>query len=144
MYHIGFTGTQIGMTDPQYSITRLFIKKYSNEIKDVHHGDCIGADADFHLLVRLFSNIQIVIHPPKNKSKRAFSKGDVMLEPDEYIKRNHDIVDACDILIATPKENEEVLRSGTWATIRYGKKTGKKVIIIFPDGKVDIKDGRKN
>ena len=144
MHHIGFTGTQVGMTDAQFSIARLFFQKYRIEIEDVHHGDCIGADDDFHTLVRLHSNIKIVIHPPKNKSKRAFKQGDVILEPDEYLKRNHDIVDACNILIATPKENEEVLRSGTWATIRYGKKSKKMVIIIFPDGKVDITNGRKN
>lgn len=144
MHKIGFTGTQIGMTDPQLSITRFLIKKHLNEIEEVHHGDYIGADDDFHTLVRLHSNIKIVIHPPKNKSKRAFRLGDIMLEPDEYLKRNHDIVDACDILIATPKENKEVLRSGTWATIRYGKKSGKTVIIIFPDGKVNITNDRKN
>jgi len=144
MHHIGFTGTQSGMTDTQYLITKLFFQKYKIEIEDVHHGDCIGADADFHILVRLYSNIKIIIHPPKNKSKRAFKQGDVILEPDEYLKRNHDIVDACNILLATPKENEEVLRSGTWATIRYGKKSKKMVIIIFPDGKVDITNDRKN
>jgi len=144
MHHIGFTGTQSGMTDTQYLITKLFFQKYKIEIEDVHHGDCIGADADFHILVRLYSNIKIIIHPPKNKSKRAFKQGDVILEPDEYLKRNHDIVDACNILLATPKENEEVIRSGTWATIRYGKKSKKMVIIIFPDGKVDITNGRKN
>lgn len=143
MHKIAFTGTQVGMTDSQLSIIRLFIKTHLDEIQEVHHGDCIGADDDFHTLVRLHSNIKIVIHPPKNKSKRAFKQGDLILEPDEYLKRNHDIVDTCDILLATPKENEEVLRSGTWATIRYGKKSGKVVIIIFPNGELKIYDGAK-
>jgi len=138
MYKIGFTGTQIGMTDPQYFVLTRFFQNYRNEVEEVHHGDCIGADDDFHTLVRLHTNIKIVIHPPKKKSKRAFKQGDVILKPDEYLTRNHNIVNACDILIATPKENEEVLRSGTWATIRYGKKSNKMVMIIFPCGKVEI------
>ena len=143
MHHVGFTGTQSGMTNPQHLIVKLFIQKYSDEIEDVRHGDCIGADSDFHDISKLYDK-KVIIHPPKNKTKRAFKRGDVILEPDEYLKRNHDIVDACNILLATPKENEEVIRSGTWATIRYGKKSKKMVIIIFPDGKVDITNGRKN
>ena len=30
--------------------------------------------------------------------------------------------------------NHEELRSGTWMTIRYAKKIGKKLVIIWPNG----------
>ncbi len=67
---------------------------------------------------------------------RNFSKGDETRKPKPYLKRNHDIVDESDILIGFPSSEEERLRSGTWATVRYARKTGKRIYIIFPDGKV--------
>ena len=44
------------------------------------------------------------------------------------------LVDACEVLLATPKGPEK-LRSGTWATVRYARKVGKRIVIIEPDGK---------
>jgi len=43
-------------------------------------------------------------------------------------------VDETEWLWAIPGEFKEVLRSGTWSTIRYARKKGKKVLIIWPDG----------
>ena len=120
MYKIGFTGTQKGMKGYQPFLIRLFFKKYASEISEVHHGDCIGADKDFHDIAKEFL-LKVVLHPPKNPSKRAFCKAEVEFPKEEYLDRNHKIVDNCDMLIATPKGEEE-LRSGTWATIRYAKK----------------------
>lgn len=48
--------------------------------------------------------------------------------------RNHDIVDSTELLIACPKEQVEVLRSGTWATIRYARKKEITVWLIDPEG----------
>lgn len=139
---IGFTGTQIGMTDAQ---KESFLKLITElKITEFHHGDCVGADEDAHnIVVQYFINLfvnekikgKIVIHPPKNSSKRAFCKAIEIREPKEYLKRNHDIVDETQALIGTPKEPTEQLRSGTWATIRYGKKLDNKyVYIIYPYG----------
>ena len=137
---IGFTGTQKGMTPEQYDYVELLLERKMDEIECVHHGDCIGADSDFDYCSSRVM-LKIVIHPPINPSKRAFcwkrryEKHD-WVEPKEYLERNHDIVDACDMLMATPGEFEEILRSGTWATIRYARKKGKKIFIIFPDGSI--------
>ena len=38
--------------------------------------------------------------------------------------------------IACPAENKEVMRSGTWATIRYAKRIKKPITIIWPDSGV--------
>ncbi len=131
---IGFTGTQIGINLLQKEkLHKLLFRIHSsyNKIEEVHHGDCIGADEQFHDTVRKINFlIKIIIHPPINESKRAFCKGDIILPQKEYIVRNHDIVDVCDILIATPKEVEEVLRSGTWSTVRYAFKNTKQIAII--------------
>lgn len=78
----------------------------------------------------------VVIHPPKDESKRAFSIADEVRGAKPYLQRNKDIVDETDVLIATPKGNEEELRSGVWATIRYARKQKKKIVIIFPDGSI--------
>jgi hypothetical protein len=39
--------------------------------------------------------------------------------------------------LACPRGYTEELRSGTWATIRYARKTGVPYVIIFPDRTVE-------
>lgn len=135
--NIGFTGTQVGMTAKQKEMFALLICDFNGEW--FNHGDCVGADADAHLIVREFSDRNIRIHPPKISNKRAFMQhATEIMAPDEYLTRNRMIVDMSDVLVATPAQEEEQLRSGTWSTIRYAKKTGKPVVIIYPDGRVDI------
>lgn len=138
MIKLGFTGTQVGMSYVQKLIIEHLLGYYlKNNIYEVHHGDCIGADSDFHDISNKF-NFKIIIHPPKNPYKRAFKKSDTILKEYDYLDRNKHIVDSCDILLATPKEKMEVLRSGTWSTIRYAKKNKKRIIIVYPDGSVEI------
>jgi hypothetical protein len=135
---IGFTGTQQGMTVKQ-AIKFVAIIQALKPI-EFHHGDCIGADAEAHDLIRGENQpICIILHPPTSKSKRAFKDADKVYEAKPYIERNHDIVDVCDKLIACPKDIEEELRSGTWATARYALKCRKKVYIIHPDGSFESK-----
>lgn len=63
----------------------------------------------------------------------AFNQSDSILPVKAYLDRIKDIVDMSDILIATPESVKEVLRSGTWSTVRYAKRAGKEVIICNPD-----------
>jgi hypothetical protein len=135
---LGFTGTQSGMTPMQLLKVAQFIA--NNPITASRSGDCIGADNEFLQLIQLantnksYPAITTHGHIPSNDSKRAFGKYDVTYPPKPYLDRNHDIVDGSDVMIATPKENEEQKRSGTWATIRDSRKKGKKLVVIFPDG----------
>lgn len=126
---IGFTGTQKGMSQRQLSgLTRLIL---SLKMIEFHHGDCIGADSEAHDIVRNMSkNTKIVIHPPSNSSKRAFKEGDVIRYALPYLERNMQIVQETRLLIAAPSSLQEELRSGTWATIRYARKTGQPVLIL--------------
>ena len=135
---IGFTGTQNGMTEKQKGKVKDYITKMklSNNVTQAHHGDCIGADHHFHDIC-VSKRINIYIHPPKNPNKRAFCQSNNFFPEKEYLDRNKDIVDSVDILIATPKEYEEELRSGTWATVRYARKQKKKIIIVFPNGLIE-------
>jgi len=101
----------------------------SDEVIEVHHGDCVGADASFHNIAKELGK-RIVIHPPENDKLRAYKHGDRMYSRKPYLQRNHDIVKASDTMIACPDSSKEKLRSGTWATIRYARKNGKEVNLI--------------
>lgn len=134
----GFTGSRQGMTDIQKQSFSCVIFPYAkyNELVFIH-GDCIGCDKDAHDIVRGYKDSYIIIHPPINKKYRAYCDGDIILESKDYIPRNHDIVYDSDIIIACPNTLLESLRSGTWATVRHARKLKKKIIIIYPDGRVE-------
>jgi hypothetical protein len=131
---LGFTGSRRGMDEFQIKALRValkFMKK--DEYNEFHHGDCIGADAQAAAIAKEFGWI-VVGHPPVNEVARAFFKSDHSFHPREYIERNQYIVDTTDQMIAVPAEDVEQLRSGTWATIRYALKSGKRVTPIWPKG----------
>ena len=126
---IGFTGTEQGMTELQKVSLSNYLKEYKG---DFHHGDCIGADEEAHQIA-MELGYKIVIHPPINSKKRAFCREGNILPKKEYLIRNRDIVYSSDILIATPKERNEIMRSGVWSTIRFARMIGNKVKIIYPE-----------
>ena len=135
---IGFTGARNGITPIQQRIGMKILNDIWNKetIDEAHHGDCLGADAWFHSIISVFfEQTKVVIHPPDRKKHRAFCKGGSR-EPKPYLTRNHDIVDETDTLLAMSGTDDEIMRSGTWATIRYARKVGKSIVIVFPDGSV--------
>jgi len=130
---VGFTGTRDGMTPRQANKFREIIKEMN--IRSFHHGDCIGSDLEAHKIIRkLKPKAQIYVHPPIKKRYRAFCKGDFTAPEKDYLARDFNIVNGTETLLATPKQKSEVLRSGTWTTIRYAKKMMRKITIIYPDG----------
>lgn len=131
---IGFTGTRDGLTKTQCTKIINFLNQYKDHKICVFHGDCIGADTDFHKLCEEFRsnnidvNFVITIVPPDNNSMRGFNNGDPTLKPKPYLERNKDIVRNSDILIGCPRDlKKEELRSGTWSTIRFARKTNKPI-----------------
>jgi hypothetical protein len=56
--------------------------------------------------------------------------GDVLYKPKPPLARDRDIVNAVEFLIAAPKSDDQTLRSGTWTTIRYARKTGKEIWML--------------
>ena len=139
MFHIGFTGTQGGMTPHQKSALRnlLYVLVRAGDATLFHHGDCIGADEEADELAKGLG-IPRHIHPPLNTSKKAYCTGEYTSEPKDYRSRNLDIVQAADILFAAPSGPEANLpRSGTWMTIRMARRHNVPLKIIWPDGSVD-------
>jgi hypothetical protein len=131
--HIGFTGTQEGLTTRQLIKLKRTLSDLTllGTVMVLHHGDCIGADAEAHKIAKRMQ-YKIALHPPIEKRKRAFCFADIKYAERPYLERNREIVDMCSLLIVCPKEKIEVLRSGTWSAYRYAKKQKKNFIIIEP------------
>ena len=122
--HIGFSGTRYGMTEAQSdAVVDLLDETLRLHGFIAHHGDCVGADAQFHRICRAPRGgpVAIEVHPGLPKW-RAWCQGDMAHRPALYRERNRAIVDACSVIIAAPYENEPQPRGGTWATIRMALK----------------------
>jgi hypothetical protein len=140
MKAIGFTGTQAGMNDDQFQEVWWTLQGYrANGYREFHHGDCIGADVEAATIANVLG-YKIVCHPPDNPSKRGyFWANDVVLEEFPYLTRNQHIVRDTEFVIATPKEQKEIDRSGTWATIRQAR-ARTQAHVITPDGMLEVQD----
>ena len=120
---VGFTGTRLGMS--QHQKEQFVLKLFELDMHEFHHGDCIGADADAHDIVReFFPTVKIVIHPPDRTTTQAFKVGDESRYPAPYITRDKAIVNETEYLIGSP-HCEEIIRSGTWTTIRHARRMQK-------------------
>ena len=110
--NIGFTGTRQGMSAHQLAELRMYLRAWAPGT--FHHGAAVGADTE---AARVATELGYEI-----KAYPAI-KG-------HELERNLLIVAACDRLLATPYQDVEILRSGTWATVRYARKAHKTVILL--------------
>ena len=135
--HVGFTGTRHGMTPPQQRAVRIVLGllRQCDELT-AHHGDCVGADAEFDAVARDIG-ARIIVHPGRSvrggeESYRAFCRGDEILTPLGHFARNREIVAESDVMIATPYEATRQERGGTWYTIDRAERSGKPLAIVLP------------
>lgn len=138
---IGFTGNRNGFNQSQAERFERMLRDLKN-VKDAygsnyfvefHHGCCKGSDLQAADMFRKwFPDSKIVQHPPVVKSWAVINENDVILPSKPFLDRNFEIATRCDFLVAVPKEREEQLRSGTWATVRYARKLNKPVEILYP------------
>ena len=136
MLKIGFTGTRHGMTAEQEKEIEKLVQ--SKDFKEFHHGMCVGSDEIAHKIVSTRTpKVKIIGHPPKAVSTKAQLRCHKEMDPDSWSRRNKSIVDSSDYLVATPDAKERV-GSGTWKTIRYARKQGKRIYIIHKNGRVTI------
>lgn len=146
--HIGFTGTQKGMSDLQRcAMANVLAKRLGDnrwQTSWLHHGDCIGADHEADVIARTY-DYKIGIHPPLNPDKRAWcvpAQGDVIHPPMDYLDRNKVIVYSTEHLIAVPAYKSQSVRSGTWSTVRFARKLCRPITLIYPDGTITEEHGR--
>ena len=132
---VGFTGTRRGMTANQLVAVAELLDKLAPTT--VHHGDAVGADAEFDYMAKC-RKIRRIAHPSNKKSQRSGCDCEVVHDEKAPLARNRDIVDHCQHLIAAPGSMTVRMRSGTWATVRYA--TGKtEVTVVYPNGQVVVK-----
>jgi hypothetical protein len=140
LYRIGLTATRDGLAPLQaQSLFRFFKHLKPGEL---HEGVCIGGDEQAWVMAKSLG-WRTVGHPGKVPARlqgRVLDRDEVRLGRPP-LDRNRDIVDETEELVALPKGPEE-LRSGTWSTVRYARKLGRQITIIWPDGTVTVEPER--
>jgi hypothetical protein len=132
---LGWTATRKGLTKEQLENAERCVRDRAGGWR-LHHGDCIGGDEEIHSLC-LAHGVDVVIHPPKETTWRAFCEGAVEVrDPLPYLDRDQEIVNESTVLIAAPDTAVEKLRSGTWATVRRARRKRIPVLLLLPDGDV--------
>lgn len=135
---IGFTGSRLGMSPRQLRRLEALIGERCPS--ELHHGQCIGADAQAHEIAMRLSVPAIIVHPPRDTMLVARlpsgpnSQTQVTYLPAaRALRRNRAIVRAVDLLVAAPASSDETVRSGTWSTIRFARRLpGVSVVILAP------------
>jgi hypothetical protein len=135
---VGITGTREGMNERQRQEVRQVLHDLAYEagrdgiVPHFHHGDCRGVDVQAAAMAREFGYV-IVCHPPKLTEEQGYFGGNIIHPPKGYLERDRAIVDAVDVLLVVPKENEWQPRGGTWYTHDYAVKMDVPVSIFYPN-----------
>ncbi len=133
---LGFTGTRRGMTPAQRATLADCVSVLPARAV---HGGAVGADEEFDaFLVKAgMPAWDIDVYPASAGRWQKWSNaGATTYSVAAPLARNRVIARRCDYLIAAPATAEEVVRSGTWATVRYARKLGKSIVILLPEGGV--------
>ena len=141
---IGFTGTRMGMSREQKQVFQLLIEKHAKqyEIKRFVHGGAVGADEQADTIA-VELGIPITVRPGSDDRYLYWiEKNDgvvrAVYSPERPLDRNQLIVEQVSEMFATPGHMNEILRSGTWSTIRYTRRCEKVLTIIYPDGSIEF------
>lgn len=134
---VGVTASRRGMSPKQQERAFSILHMVDHLVEEAHHGDCIGGDEQFDEFFHILG-FRVVIHPPEDDRYRAYCKGAWKVEePQEYLKRDRDIVRASTLVISAPYSKDEQPRSGTWYTDRYARKKKRDLIRVYRDGTVE-------
>lgn len=104
---------------------------------ELHHGDCVGADAEAHAMA-LELRLRVIIHPPLDGTHQAYCQGAYeVLGALSHFARNRNIVRRTDMLIGASVADHRLERGGTWYTIDYAALSGSPYV-IWPNGTVSL------
>jgi hypothetical protein len=145
---VGFTGTRKGMTPQQLKAFESVL--VTLDPREFHHGACVGADADAVRICRRACPRTAIVawpgtsqHAPqqtehKNLSVEARNVSDTVHPAQPFKKRNQQIVDAADRMIAAPIDRPFPPGSGTRMTTEMALKDGVPVTVVWPDGEAEL------
>lgn len=146
---LGVTGTREAITAAQRNWLNQKIRGLG--IAELHHGACVGADLEAHVIAADYG-APIVVHPPVDQKLAAAEclkrgmPGITVLPAEPYHKRNRAIVAASDLLLALPNSPYRA-RSGTWYTVLHATgrvdehvlKRAIPVHICYPNGRTETR-----
>lgn len=134
MKAVGFTGSsrKAPSIEQARALGRTLAKLYSDGYKQLHHGEARCADTLANNVARDIG-YRTVGHPATISDHRT--SVDERYTPAPPLHRNRMIVALASHLVAMPA-GLEIRRSGTWATIRYARKAGIPITIIWRDGTI--------
>lgn len=113
------------------------------EVEEFNTGGADGIDTEAAKLAwQLFDRVNVVhrLFYPEGKywNKETLNYTNVHIPvPGGYLKRDDALAEACDILLAFPRNGFEIMRSGTWATVRRARKANR-IIVFYPLDGSDI------
>lgn len=132
---LGFTGARKGCTAKQQHELRLRLERAVVPGSFALHGDALGADELFHYLA-LVVGYEVHLFPCDIANQRAYCTGATQTaNPQPPLVRNRVIAHRCSVLLACPSGPEHG-ESGTWSTIRFARKLGTRIVILWPNGSV--------
>jgi hypothetical protein len=146
---VGFTGTRAGCTPPQRAALFAELARLRAQGAEwLHHGCAAGADREAHEeWVNLGGRVHL--HPSDDPEQLRWRAAQITgkvvpgtrtdwlvvgANPGPPLWRNGIIVSRSDVLVACPREAQEVTRSGTWATVRAARARGLEHVLVLPSG----------
>jgi predicted Rossmann fold nucleotide-binding protein DprA/Smf involved in DNA uptake len=124
----GVTGTT-GLMPDEVPIVHEVIRNLTG-VKLFTTGGAYGVDTEAAIAAwkyQSYNRLQVCVPTGKAYNEATRKLGKVIEVPGGYMARNDAIVAHSDVLLAFPRTREEVVRSGTWATIRRARKAGVEV-----------------
>lgn len=150
---IGFIGVRRGLSHLQFqALSRILVTQKGRGVitgvTTAHRTNDGWSGADFVRILRwVNTQPKVVLHdcgrttdepPPLSMESMAASWAEFSIESSSIPAWNREIVDESDVLIACPPIVDEEPRSRTWATVRYARSLDKEVVVIYPNGFVDV------
>jgi hypothetical protein len=124
---VGITATWRGTTAAQRERLRARLKELRPSA--IVHGGCIGGDDEADIIAAelgihrfVFPSTITKKRVPDEVLKSRTGSLVTIMPPDEPLLRNPRIVRNVARLIALPRQAQEIIRSGTWTTVRLGRK----------------------
>lgn len=152
---LGFVGVRRGLTCHQFqAMCRILVARKGRGalagVAVARHSNDGWAAADLTRITRWMPKApRLVVHEsggtaelPAMSVESLASWAEFSVERESVPPWNREIVDESDLLLACPPVSVEEPRSRTWAAVRYARKSGKPVIVVYPDGEI-IAGGRE-